>query len=186
MDFIGELIDEVIERVTEERWLPIAGYDGLYEVSDLGRVKSLARTTTKGGIKPPQNVQNYLQVALYKHGKGKGHKVHRLVLEAFLPIEEEKIIDHINFIKSDNRLINLRWCSRSENTRYQNKKDDCSSQYIGVSWHKKSKKWRATARKNNSKSKTIGAFDDEVEAAKAFNNFIIENNLQEFAILNSI
>lgn len=185
MDFIGELIDEVIERVVEERWLPIVGYEGLYEVSDLGRVKSLARTTTKGGIRSPIKRNEYLLVSLCKNGKKVYNSIQRLVLQAFLPIEEEKFADHINHIRYDNRLENLRWCSRSENNRYRKKFDNCSSKYVGVNWHKRVKKWATACRIDNIPNH-IGYFDTELEAAKAYNNFIIENNLQEFAILNSI
>jgi len=185
MDFISELIDEVIERVTEERWLPIVGYEGLYEVSDLGRVKSLARKGTRGGImKPYLSKKGYCFNSLSKNNIEKIFSIHRLVLEAFFPLEEKEV-DHINNIRTDNRLINLRWCSRSENMRKQNKKIGCSSQYKGVCWDKSNKKWTAQCKINN-KNKTIGAFNDEVEAAKAYNAYIITNNLQEFAILNDV
>ena len=183
MDFIGELIDEVIESVVEERWLPIVGYEG-YEVSDLGRVKSLVKRTRKGELilSPSPAKDGYLRVHLRNNNSCK-IMVHRLVLQAFLPIEEKEV-DHINQIKTDNRLINLRWATSSENKRNKNKQKGCySSIYKGVCWHKKSKKWRASC-KNNSKNKTIGRFDTEIEAAKAYNAYIIANNLQEFAILN--
>ena len=186
MDFIGELIDEVIERVVEERWLPIVGYEGLYEVSDLGRVRSLARTTTKGGIMKQQVSSNkYLRVELSKQNIRKKKLIHRLVLEAFLPIEEKMEVDHINHIKTDNRLENLRWATRSENKRNTNKMVNCSSQYIGVSWCKSRNNWEVRCKFDN-KNINVGRFNTELEAAKAYNNFIIENNLQEFAILNSI
>ena len=186
MDFIGELIDEVIERVVEERWLPIVGYEGLYEVSDLGRVRSLARngTSKNGRILKQQNYCGYLSVIL----NNKGHKimrVHRLVLLSFLPIEEEKQVDHINHIKTDNRLENLRWATGSENMRYRKKWANCSSQYKGVSWNKRDNLWEVSIFYNNKKV-NLKRFDTEIEAAKAYNTYIIENNLQEFAKLNSI
>jgi len=186
MDFISELIDEVIEKVTEERWLPIVGYEGLYEVSDLGRVRSLARngTSKNGRILKQQNYCGYLSVIL----NNKGHKlikVHRLVLLSFLPIEEKKQVDHINQIKTDNRLENLRWATGSENMRYRKKWANCSSQYKGVSWNKRDNLWEVSIFYNNKKV-NLKRFDTEIEAAKAYNTYIIENNLQEFAILNSI
>ena len=185
MDFISELIDDVIERVVEERWLPIVGYEGLYEVSDLGRVKSSQRKGTRGGLLKPQlNTEGYLSVAL--HFKSRKYiSVHRLVLSTFLPIEENKEVDHINHIKTDNRLENLRWATCSENIRHRKKIANCSSQYIGVKWHKRDKKWEVSCCFNYN-HKYIGRFDTEVEAAKAYNTYIIENGLQEFAILNNV
>lgn len=182
MDFISELIDDVIEIVVEERWLPIVGYEGLYEVSDLGRVKSLARTTTKGGIRN-QFISNngYLRVPL-TNLKTKKYLVHRIVLSTFLPIEENKEVDHINHIKTDNRFENLRWATCSENTRHRKKLTNCSSKYIGVCFDKSRNKWLSSCKIYY--KKTIGRFDTEEEAAKAYNAYIIENGLQDFAILN--
>jgi NUMOD4 motif/HNH endonuclease len=185
MDFISELIDDVIERVVEERWLPIAKYEGLYEVSDLGRVRSLARTTTKGGIRSPIKRGEYLLVKLFKNGKGIFNSIQRLVLQAFLPIDEEKFADHINHIRYDNRLENLRWATRNENNRYRKKFDNCSSKYVGVCWHKQVKKWATACRIDNIPNH-IGYFNDELEAAKAYNTYIIENGLQKFVVLNNV
>jgi hypothetical protein len=181
MDFIGELIDEVIESVVEERWLPIVGYEGLYEVSDLGRIKSSSRKGTRGGIlKQKLTKKGYFDIML-NNKSYKMLKVHRLVLEAFLPLEEKKEVDHINHIKSDNRFINLRWATSSENARHKNKKVGYSSQYKGVSWDRIS--WKSSCQINNKKI-YLGLFDAEVDAAKAYNAYIIANNLQEFAVLN--
>jgi hypothetical protein len=182
MDFISELIDEVIESIVEERWLPIVEYEGLYEVSDLGRVKSLARKGTLGGIMKPNLLKGYLRVHLHNNNSCK-IMVHRLVLEAFLPMEEKEV-DHINNIRTDNRLINLRWATSSENARHKNKKANCSSIYKGVCWDKQKNKW--TAQCKNKKQTHLGAFNDEQDAAKAYNAYIITNNLQEFAVLNDV
>jgi hypothetical protein len=186
MDFISELIDEVIESVVEEKWLAVVGYEGLYEVSDLGRVKSLARHGTCGGIlSPSPDKDSYLKVNLYKNSKKKYILIHRLVLLTFLPLEEKEV-DHINQIKTDNRLENLRWASKSENKRNKNKQKGCySSIYKGVYWAKNKNKWDARCCINY-KITFLGLFDDELDAAKAYNAYIIANNLQEFAILNDV
>ena len=102
----------------EEVWKPIKDYEGLYEVSNLGRVKTLNyRGTGKGKILKNIECSNgYLTIGLTKNGKRKLFTVHRLVAEAFIPNTEGKpCIDHINTIKNDNRVENLRWLSVSDN-----------------------------------------------------------------------
>lgn len=97
----------------------IPGYDGIYEVSNYGRVKSFKRKTPKI-LKPAVNHAGYLFVALSKDGKVKQYKVHRLVLMTFNPIEnmEELQVNHKDEIKTNNHLDNLEWVTPLENTRY--------------------------------------------------------------------
>ena len=102
----------------EEIWKPIKGYEGLYEISNLGRVKSLNynRTGKEEILKNAECSNGYLTVGLTKNGKQKLFKIHRLVAEAFIPNPENKpCIDHINTIKNDNRVENLRWVTNEEN-----------------------------------------------------------------------
>jgi hypothetical protein len=80
-------------------------------------------------------------------------------------IDNIDIIDHINNNRLDNRILNLRSVSASTNSHNRKKVEGCSSQYIGVS--KKGNKWRAMIR--NQKSEYLGLFDNEVDAAKAYN-----------------
>jgi hypothetical protein len=167
----------------EEEWRDINGYEGLYQVSNFGNVKSFPRNGTKGGNLKPALVGGYHQVKLYKDDKR--FLVHRLVLQAFLPTEEKMEVDHINHDKTDNRLENLRWLTRSQNNRYQKKRDGKTSQYIGVSKINNKKPWR-THCKINGKVINIGHFATEEEAGRAYNNFIIKHNLQEFVMLNDI
>ncbi|PVB19745.1 NUMOD4 motif-containing HNH endonuclease [Mycobacteroides abscessus] len=106
-----------------EAWLPVVGYEGLYEVSHLGRVKSVRRKGLQGGfiggkiLRPGPQRRGYLTVHLYdKSGCGSSKRVHRLVAEAFYgPGPEGCEVLHLNDIPGDNRLENLRWGTRSEN-----------------------------------------------------------------------
>ena len=111
----------------KEIWKDIEGYEGIYQVSNLGRIKSLEREEiTNGAVKrrirkekilcPHPNGEGYPSVVLSKNGRMKTFKVHRLVAEAFIPNPENKpFIDHINRNKTNNTINNLRWCTGKEN-----------------------------------------------------------------------
>tara|TARA_R110002050_G_scaffold20402_7_gene57834 strand:+ start:22 stop:384 length:363 start_codon:yes stop_codon:yes gene_type:complete len=107
-----------------EQWKDIGGYEGMYAVSNLGRVKSLPRLTkhrfndfmSKELILKPAIVKGYQKVTLRKSGAGKIYAVHRLVLGAFVKnVNELPSVDHINNIPTDNRLENLQWISIQDN-----------------------------------------------------------------------
>ena len=103
----------------EEIWKPIKEFEGYYEVSNMGRVRSLnyKRTGKEKILKNIGDYKGYLEIVLTKNGKQKQFKVHRLVAEAFIPNPENKpCIDHINTVKSDNRVENLRWVTYKENS----------------------------------------------------------------------
>lgn len=104
----------------EEIWVDIRGYEGLYQVSNLGRVKSLPRRTNNqhcyGLIMKQHNSYNYLKIQLKKNNKYKWFFVHRLVAMAFLDNYNENLqVNHINGIKSDNKVENLEMVTASEN-----------------------------------------------------------------------
>lgn len=104
-----------------EVWKDIAGFEGLYKISSLGRVVSVARLGNRGGgvIKPTANHAGYLRVGLHKNNKRQMYRVHRLVAEAFLPNPDKKPqINHKNGVKADNRANNLEWVTVSENLRH--------------------------------------------------------------------
>lgn len=95
-----------------EIWKDVQGYEGLYEISSCGRIKS----TYSRRILKPAAYGNYIGVALVKDGMSKNYYIHRLVATAFLPnLKKYPCIDHINTIKDDNRVENLRWCSFLQN-----------------------------------------------------------------------
>ena len=100
-----------------EIWKPIVGYEGLYEVSSLGNVRSLNYNHTNKPKLLKQDLckNNNLRVTLYNRTK-KRFLVHRVVAEAFIPNPYNKPeIDHINTIRTDNRVENLRWVTHTEN-----------------------------------------------------------------------
>lgn len=111
---------------TPEEWRPVVGYEGLYEVSDHGSVRSLDREVkySNGGVRihrgrmlrPDRHRNGRLQVCLYRNGKGPQHMVHRLVLEAFVgPCPPGMIGCHWDDDPDNNHVSNLRWDTISAN-----------------------------------------------------------------------
>ncbi len=102
----------------EEVWKDIPGYEGYYQVSNLGRVKSLSRKFSPKEIilKSVINRCGYEMVALQREHKSKSCTVHRLVAIAFLG-QSHLEVDHVNGIKTDNRLVNLEFVTPSENSK---------------------------------------------------------------------
>ena len=103
-----------------EEWRAVVGYEGLYEVSNLGNVRSIARNTTSGKIlKNIPDTKGYLHVGLCKEGKKRTYKVHRLVAEAFIPNPDNlPQVNHKNEDKTDNRVENLEYCDSKYNNNY--------------------------------------------------------------------
>lgn len=101
-----------------ETWKPIEGYEGLYEVSDQGRVKRLWYGKEKI-LKPQKNTCGYLHVGLHKDGHGKTVLIHRLVAEAFIPNPNNlETINHKDEVKTNNTVDNLEWMSKRDNDNY--------------------------------------------------------------------
>ena len=108
-----------------EEWRDVVGYEGLYQVSDQGRVKSLARKDCLGRtvkeriLKPGVVSSGYLMISLCTGGKQKMFSVHRLVCQAFHENPDNKPqVNHINEIKTDNRACNLEWCTCTQNINH--------------------------------------------------------------------
>lgn len=110
-----------------EEWRAIKGYEGLYEVSNFGNVRSLARKVyrrfswvmLKGKTLKPANIKGYRKVVLCKNGKSKLCAIHRLVAEAFIPNPSNlPQVNHKDENKANNTVSNLEWCTHSYNMNY--------------------------------------------------------------------
>ena len=140
----------------EEVWKDIEDYEGYYQISNLGRIKSLERTIehAKCGIKKVKERimsnttmnNGYEEVILSKYGKKQIMLVHRLVASTFIINTENKSqVNHINGIKTDNRVENLEWVSATENTTH--------SYRIGLQKPKTNMRWKFG--KDNPTSKSV-------------------------------
>ncbi len=104
----------------QENWSSIAGYEGLYEVSDMGRVRSVARGGTKGGILSAHRSRyGYMLVSLFKNNIRTGFSIHKLVATAFIPNPNNlPQVNHKDEDKTNNHVENLEWCTASYNMNY--------------------------------------------------------------------
>lgn len=114
----------IFQKINEV-WIDIKDYEGYYQVSNLGRIRTVKRNTKnqfkdKSLIRKLEQRNNgYLAVRLYKDNKSKKFNVHRLVAEAFIKNKNNyAYVNHINGDKQDNRVDNLEWCTASENMKH--------------------------------------------------------------------
>jgi len=162
--------------MNNEIFKDIPEYEGLYQVSNLGNVKSLPRKICnhkgchiskekflKAGLS-----RKYLSVVLSNKTSFKTFKVHQLVAKSFFNHFSDGttkiVVDHINNIKTDNRLENLQLITNRENCSKDTKG---TSKYTGVSWCKVKKKW-VTRFKFNGKYLHLGYFNNELDASLSY------------------
>ena len=140
----------------------IVGYEGKYAVDSEGIVYSLnyRRTGKTKALKASECGAGYLSVNLYMNGKKKKHAVHRLLAQAYLDdYSEELQVDHIDTVKTNNCLSNLRMVTQQQNGFNRNAK--------GYYAHKQSKKWLAQIRLNG-KQHYLGLFENEQDARQCY------------------
>jgi hypothetical protein len=149
----------------EEIWKDIPGYEGLYQVSNMGRVKSVRYNRfLKAGVCSG----GYLGVCLYVNSTKKTLKIHKLVSMTFLnhkPDGYKIVVDHIDNDKTNNRIDNLQLITPRENASKDRR--GYSSKYVGVSWDKSRNKW-ISAIHIGGKNNHLGRFESEYEAHLAY------------------
>lgn len=104
-------------------WKPVVGYEGLYEVSNCGKVRSVEHYTNGHHLMAkeltPKKSGRYFYVKLYKNAKPRTIRLHRIVAEAFVPNPMRKPqVNHIDGNKENNSASNLEWCTQAENNRH--------------------------------------------------------------------
>jgi len=163
----------------QELWKDIKGFEGIYQVSNFGRIKSLRRIVAGrwGNQQISEKImslvngtKNYKLVNLALNRKKKVCKVHQLVWDAFGDRPRDGLrlqVDHIDHNKANNRIDNLQLLSNRNNVIKMFSTKKRSSQYPGVSWHKQNNYWTARI-KVGKVYKHLGVFQDELEAAKAY------------------
>ena len=114
----------------QEVWKDIKGYEGIYQVSNLGRIKSLEHTVRSnkcGGVRtiaeailhPTDNGHGYKIIGLRNKGHRKNYYIHRLVATAFIPNPKQlEYINHIDYDRENNSVDNLEWCTQKDNVNY--------------------------------------------------------------------
>jgi hypothetical protein len=167
----------------QEIWLPVEGYEGYYEVSNLGRIKSLSRIVpiTNRVLKEKFNSMHlkrdgYHSVLLRKPGVKKTISLHRIVAKAFLEnFENKKVVNHIDGNKLNNRIDNLEWVSHRENSCHYYSKINCGT-LIGVHYRKDRNTYTAHIHVNGTKI-WIGQYDTKEKAYEARLNYEKSNNI---------
>ena len=168
--------------IVNEMWRSVDGFLN-YQISNTGNVRN---ANTGRILKTHEHRDGYVIVDLRADDKRTNCKIHRLVSTAFIPNPDNKPqVDHIDNKKDNNCVDNLRWATHQENQRNKPKTlRPTTSKYIGVSWHKKAKKWEAKI-KINKKSIHLGCFDEPKDAAIAYNARVIDL-ATDYGVLNEI
>lgn len=165
-----------------EIFKPIKDYEGLYEISNQGRVKGLGNGRSACPLWKKERIlssqlkgHGYLWVKLCQNGRVRGKFIHRLVGQTFISNPDNKPqINHINGVKTDNSVKNLEWCDCRYNVNHFKQKQPKTSKYPGVSWNKLKLRWDSCISINGKRIR-LGYFKDELKAGQAY-----KNKLEEF------
>lgn len=175
-----------------EVWKQVIDWEGFYEVSDHGNVKSLSRVVSRGShkltvcekiLKKTVGERGYFTVRLSRNSLGKNIYVHRLVGLTFIDASWCGDFDHHDLDPLNNLLSNLRKATRSQNKANMNTLQG-TSKYKGVCFGKRRNKWRATITVNY-KSIYLGQFPTQEQAAQVYNKAALQH-FGEFARINEI
>lgn len=168
-----------------ENWRPVTGYEGLYEVSDNGKVRTLGRSRTDGVRLPIKLLKpllrkrdGYVVVTIYKDGKAKCAKVHRLVAEAFIGSPPPDFVpDHRDGDRANNNVSNLHYVSVSRNNREVHKARSATGAVGVFHTNQKSKPPFRVYVTVDYRKKFLGYFDDIASASEARALFLRRLNL---------
>ena len=169
--------------MNKEIWKPVVGFEGVYEVSNFGKVRGVERLVKHSSgsyytkkskelklVESTSKGKKYYAVKLSCNGVSKTHNVHKIVAMAFLnhsPCKWNAVIDHIDGDGQNNRVDNLQILTNRENISKGYSTKDKSSKYVGVYKLKSSGKYRARIWIKG-RFENLGTFDTEEEAGKAY------------------
>ena len=167
-----------------EEFRDILGYEGKYQVSNYGRVKSLSRISEQGHKLSEKILKNrirkdgYVDIGLFKDNKKYYYQAHKLVAMSFLNHTpngtQNLVVNHKDENKLNNFVDNLEIITNRANVIYSIDKNKTSSKYTGVNWKKSCNKWVTTIRIGGNKKKHLGLFKCELKAAYTYNMYLKE------------
>ena len=151
----------------QEIWKPVTGYEGLYEVSNMGNFRKLCLNGTIKVLKTTKNNWGYHTIGLWKNKKVKQYRASRLIAEAFIPNPDNKpYVDHIDTNKDNNKVDNLRWVSPSENSN-----NILSRKHMLESWEseeRREKQRRINLGKNHPRARAVYQLDEDDTVLNTF------------------
>ena len=178
-----------LEDIEGEIWKDIEGFDGYYQISSFGRVKSLSRLVLNGfGYrmttikirKLKVNRNKYIEVGIKFNNKFIQFSIHRLVALHYIDNTNNKSeVNHIDSNRLNNNVTNLEWTSKRENQCHGNINRKKTSRYVGVTFRKQKKTnaWPSKIHHNN-KTIYLGSFQTELEAYQARCDYEKANNIE--------
>lgn len=172
-----------MENLENEIWKDVKGYEGLYQISSFGNVRTPFKLSYNGKklkpliMKKSKNGNGYYTVTLRKNNKQTTFTIHRLVALNFLENNfNYNIVNHKDHNILNNHFTNLEWVSPRENCCHGRLKYKSTSKYIGVHYDSNRNKWQSSLRYGN-KRIFLGRFDSEIDAYNARLNYDKKNGI---------